>query len=445
MISRKVLKNLVLWKNRTSRKPLVLRGARQVGKTSVVQMLGESYTDYIELNLEVMENRQLFQRELPIEDVWQSILLTQNRPVRVDDCLLFIDEIQNSPEAIAYLRYFQEQLPHVHVIGAGSLLEMRMGRKQISFPVGRVEFLYMYPLSFIEYLEATGNSQLVELIETVPFPSYALDAALKQFHRYTLIGGMPEIVSQYIEDQDIASLAPLYHGLLQTYMEDVEKHAPSSVKVIRHCIETAPYEAAKRIKFAGFGQSNYKSRDISEALKTLEQAMLIRLLYPTTSVEIPAQRNRKKSPRLQFLDTGLINYAVGLQGQFFEQSDLQGLYKGLLAEHIVGQELLCHSQLNTEPLFWVREKRQSTAEVDYLIQHKGQLIPLEVKAGKSGTLKSLHQFLEQSDCPFAIRLYGQGVSMTEAHTQSRKPFTLLNMPHFLVSQVNAYIDAMILG
>jgi predicted AAA+ superfamily ATPase len=443
MINRKIIKDMLLWKNRASRKPLVLRGARQVGKTSVVRMLGEGYTDYIELNLEILENRQLFQRELPIKDLWQAILLTQNRIVNADDCLLFIDEIQNSPAAIAYLRYFHEDLPHVHVIGAGSLLEIRMGRKQISFPVGRVEFLYLHPLSFIEYLQATGNTQLAELIETVPFPSYALETALKQFHRYTLIGGMPEIVRQYIQDQDISSLTPLYHGLLQTYMDDVEKYAPSSTKVIRHCIETAPYEAAKRIKFAGFGQSNYKSRDISEALKTLEQAMLIRLLYPTTSVELPAQRNRKKSPRLQFLDTGLINHAVGLQGQFFEHSELHALYRGLLAEHIVGQELLCHSQLNTEPLFWVREKRQSTAEVDYLIQHKGRLVPLEVKAGKSGTLKSLHQFIEHSDCPHAIRLYGQDVSVTQAHTQSKKPFTLLNMPYFLASQVDAYIDAML--
>ncbi|MCP4452768.1 MAG: DUF4143 domain-containing protein, partial [Planctomycetes bacterium] len=185
------------------------------------------------------------------------------------------------------------------------------------------------------------------------------------------------------------------------------------------------------------------SRDISEALKMLEQAMLIRLLYPTTSVELPAQRNRKKSPRLQFLDTGLINHAVGLQGQFFEQSDLHALYRGLLAEHIVGQELLCHSPFNAEPLFWVREKRQSTAEVNYLIQHKGQLIPLEVKAGKSGTLKSLHQFIEHSDCPHAIRLYGQGLSVTQAHTQSGKPFTLLNMPYFLASQIGAQLDAML--
>ena len=443
MIKRKILKDMLLWKNRASRRPLVLRGARQVGKTSAVRMLGETYSDYIELNLELRENRRFFERELPVEDVWQSILLAQGRQVIADDCLLFIDEIQNSPEAIAYLRYFQEQLAQVPVIGAGSLLEIRMGKKQISFPVGRVEFLYMYPLSFGEYLEAAGHGQLATLVETVPFPSYALDTAFKHFHRYTLIGGMPEVVSQYIGDQDIASLTPLYHALLQTYMEDVEKYAPASAKVIRHCIESAPYEAAKRIKFAGFGQSNYKSRDISEALKTLEQAMLVRLLYPTTAVEIPAQRNRKKSPRLQFLDTGLINHAVGLQGQFFGGSDLSGVYKGLIAEHIVGQELLCHARLNAEPLFWVREKRQSTAEVDYLIQHRGQLVPLEVKAGKTGTLKSLHQFIERADCQYAVRLYGQGVSLTEAYTQSKKPFKLLNMPYFLASEVPNYIDAML--
>jgi len=317
-----------------------------------VRLFGRHFANFLELNLELAADRQLFERELSVQDLWQAILLVRKEHLQSGDTLLFIDEIQNAPEAVAYLRYFHEQLPQIHVIAAGSLLEMRLGARQISFPVGRVEFLYMYPLSFMEYLEASDNTKLIELLQEVPFPEYARDTALSQFHRYALIGGMPEVVNEYVKNSEVVVLGSLYHALLQTYVDDAEKYAPGSVKTIRHCIETAPFEAAKRIKFEGFGQSSYKSKEISEALGRLQQAMLIRLLYPTTSVEIPAQRNRKKSPRLQFLDTGLVNYALGVQGQFFEFDDLHAIHRGLVAEHIVGQELLCHASLNSEPLFW---------------------------------------------------------------------------------------------
>jgi len=440
VFNRKMLNDLRIWKETPKQKPLILRGARQVGKTSAVRIFGQEFDNFIELNLEQPAPRQIFQRGLPLNDLWQAILLVDNTTLSRGDTLLFIDEIQNAPEAVAYLRYFHEQLPHLHVISAGSLLEMRIGAKQISFPVGRVEFLYMYPLSFIEYLNAAGITQSVDLIQQVPFPEYALDTVLRHFHRYTLVGGMPEVIGRYLETENVSSLGPLYHALLQTYMDDAEKYAPSSAKVIRHCIETAPFEAGKRIKFSGFGQSNYKSKEISEALRTLQQAMLMRLLYPTTSVEIPAQRNRKKSPRLQFLDTGLINHAVGLQDQFFKYQDLHAMHRGLLAEHIVGQELLCHSSLNVEPLFWVREKKQSMAEVDYVVPHQGHLIPVEVKAGKSGTLRSLHQFMDQCDHTYAVRLHAHSLAIVDVRTPAGKTFKLLNLPYFLAGQIHDYLD-----
>ncbi|MFC1766726.1 ATP-binding protein [Planctomycetota bacterium] len=359
MFNRNIIKKLKLWNTSPIRKPLILRGARQVGKTSAVRMYGNEFKTFIELNLERLDHRRLFQRELSVQDLWQAILLSQQVRFTRDNTLLFIDEIQNAPEAIAYLRYFYEELPEIPIISAGSLLEMRVGTKQISFPVGRVEFMYMHPLSFIEFLEASEQLQLIEALQEIPVASHIVELTIPHFHRYTLIGGMPEVVQRYLESQDVSSLGPLYHALQQTYMDDVEKYAPKSANIIRHCIEMAPFEAAKRIKFGGFGQSNYKSKEISEALRTLQQAMQLQLLYPTTAVEIPAQRNRRKSPRLQFLDTGLINHAAGLQGQFYEYNDIQAIHRGLMAEHIVGQELFCHSTNNIPPLFWVREKNQS--------------------------------------------------------------------------------------
>lgn len=443
MFHRTILYRLEQWAMAERRKPLIIRGARQVGKTSAVSLFSKKFDQYIDLNLEISDDRKIFERDLPIKDIFQSILLHKNLQQIQGRILLFIDEIQNSPQAIAYLRYFYEKLPQLYIIAAGSLLEVKLRKQHISFPVGRVGFLYMYPLSFKEYLTAMDLRGPLQAFMQVPVESYACDELFRHFHRYVLLGGMPEIIQQYIINRDVASLSPIYHSLITTYMDDVEKYAPDSSKIIRHCIETAPYEAGKRIKFVGFGQSNYKSRDISEALKTLEEAMLLYLLYPVTSVALPATRSFKKSPRLQFLDTGILNFMAKLQGNFFDFDDLFSFYKGIIAEHIIGQELLAGSDLNEKPLFWVREKKQSSAEVDYIIPYKKHLIPVEVKAGKSGTLRSLHQFIDRCSHAYAVRLYSSSFKLTNEITPSGKKYKLLSLPYFLISNIYSYLDWMI--
>jgi predicted AAA+ superfamily ATPase len=210
--------------------------------------------------------------------------------------------------------------------------------------------------------------------------------------------------------------------------------------VIRHCFEAAPLEAGGRIKFAGFGKSNYRSREAGEALRTLEQAMLVHLLYPSTSTEIPLIPDRKKSPKLQFLDIGLVNFAAGLQGQYFEHADLHSFYRGRIAEMIVGQELIsAETDAHKKPVFWVREKSQAPAEVDFLIQHDEYAIPVEVKAGAKGTLKSLHQFINRCPHPYAVRFYSGPLTMERARTPEGKPFCLLSLPYFLAGWIKDYI------
>jgi len=175
--------------------------------------------------------------------------------------LIFIDEIQNSPQAIAQLRYFYESAKKLHIIAAGSLLEVMIGEPGPAFPVGRVQYMYLYPLSFEEFLTAAGEDQALKYYHTIPFPDFCfLQKLLKLFHRYTLIGGMPEIARKYIENKDISALAPVYQGLLVAYLDDVSKYARNTTmaQVIRHAIESAPIEARQRIKFQGFGNSNYK-------------------------------------------------------------------------------------------------------------------------------------------------------------------------------------------
>ena len=446
MFFRNIINELRIWADEKDRKPLILRGARQVGKTTAVDIFSKDFDQYIYLNLEKSEDAEIFNRGLAVEDLIQSIYLSKNISPSQGRTLLFIDEIQNSSQAIAQLRYFYESAKKWHVIAAGSLLEVMIKEAGPAFPVGRVQYMYLYPLSFEEFLAASGEDQALKYYHTIPFPDFAVTILLKLFHRYTLIGGMPEIVEKYIENKNIAALASVYQGLLVAYLDDVSKYArnPTTAQVIRHAMESAPLEAGHRIKFQGFGNSNYKSREMGEALRMLERAMLIYLLYPTTATRPPVRPDLKKSPRLQLLDTGLINYVAGLQDYFFKMENLHSFYQGLLAEHIVGQELIAlNTKTSRKPSFWIREKKQSNAEVDFVVPFKAHIIPVEVKSGKTGALRSLHQFMIRADHPFAVRLNAGSVEKTQASTPDGKSYTLLNLPYFLAGKLYDYIDWLI--
>ncbi len=446
MFPRTILETLRRWAIAPRTKPIVLRGARQVGKTTAVKLLGEEFDQFIMLDLEVPGDAGLFQRGLGIRDLFQAILLSRGLRRSKGRTLLFLDEIQESPEAIASLRHFHDAMPDLHVIAAVSLLEAVLARGDVTFPVGRVRHLFMHPLTFQEFLSALGDDGALEALNTVPCPAVAHPHLLARFHRYTLVGGMPEIVAAFVESRDVTILDRLYSSLLTSYLDDVSKYARNQTLdlVIRHAIEAAPLEAGARIKFAGFGRSNYRSREMGEALRTLERAMLLFLLYPTTSTSLPITPDLRKSPRLQFLDTGLLNFALGLQAQYFEYDDLHAFHRGRLAEHIVGQELLASSSdVHHKPCLWVREKRQSIAEVDFVLQHQNRVIPVEVKAGKSGTLRSLHQFMDRCDHGLAVRLHSGPLGRQQVRTAAGTEFTLLDLPYFLASRIHEHVESMI--
>jgi hypothetical protein len=205
--------------------------------------------------------------ELPVRDLFQSILLYKNLAPVDGRVLLFLDEIQNSSEAVRLLRYFYEELPRIHVVTAGSLLEIALTQKQIGVPVGRVHYLFMYPLSFKEFLEAMQQQQALESLNTIPVPPFAVPHLLELFHRYALIGGMPEVISRYAEERNIVALASYYQSLFTSFLDDILKYARNETmkRIIRHCFEAAPMEAGERIKFTGFGKSNYRSREVGDA------------------------------------------------------------------------------------------------------------------------------------------------------------------------------------
>ncbi|MBN2093100.1 ATP-binding protein [candidate division KSB1 bacterium] len=443
MLYRSIIDELDQWATSKNRKPLILRGARQVGKTTAIHQFSQKFDHYIYLNLEIEAEADLFENQKTIDEIVNALFFFKNIPTKTGKVLIFIDEIQNSPRAVMMLRYFYENYPAFYLIAAGSLFEIMLENKQISFPVGRVQFLYMYPLTFKEFLLAKKENQAFEALHTVPFPDYAYSKLLSLFHEYTLIGGMPEIVSNYVELNNIIALNPVFQSLLTAYIDDISKYARNERmrNVLKHCIETAPLEAGKRIKFQGFGGSGFISKDVSEALKTLERARLLYLIYPSLSVEIPAMPQIDRSPKLQLFDTGLLNYFAGLQKYFFKYDNLHAFYRGLLAEHIVLQEIIGNNMHSAhKPVFWTREKKQSNAEVDLVIPYEDYLIPIEIKAGKTGTLRSLHQFMDLAPHHFAIRLYAAELQFQRTKTPNGKEFTLLNLPYFLAFKIPDYIQ-----
>lgn len=439
-IERKLYSSLQDWKTADKRKPLVLRGARQVGKTTLIRQFGQEYDHYIELNLERKDDLSLFDSD-NVTDIFNKAQLLKGVTVKKGRVLLFIDEIQESPKAIGLLRYFYEDRSDIDVIAAGSLLEFAL-KKVGSMPVGRVQYIYLHPIDFQEYIHATGNEKAQEALATIPLPAYAHSALLKMFNEYCIIGGMPEIVTDYLQTGNTAALQDGYRNLWATYMEDVEKYAGNATerKVMAHIVNTAP-AYLERIKFEGFGNSAYRSREVGEAFRALEKAKLIRLLYPSTSLEPPIAPDFRKRPRLQFLDTGLLNQALEIQGEMIGLHDLSDVHKGHIIQHLVYQELIAiHNHTDYQPNFWVREQKDSSSEVDILYRHGKYIIPIEVKSGKQGRLRSLHQFIDRSPHPYAIRMYAGELNVEPHTTPGGTDYLLLNLPYFLGTQLPSYME-----
>ncbi|RLF06545.1 MAG: AAA family ATPase [Thermoprotei archaeon] len=441
MIKRTILKHLEKWKYKANRKPLILRGARQVGKTTAVKLFAKQFKNTIFLNMENSEHKKFFKKELSFSERIQAILFAHSIPITDSDTLLFIDEIQASPLAVETLRYFYELTPHIYLIAAGSLMESLLNI-HISFPVGRVEYLMMHPCSFKEFLSALGEDEVETLLETIPFPAYAHDKTLKLFKEYMLVGGMPEAVDLYSKNRNLLEVNDIYENLISSFFEDVEKYAKNGfVRVVRHIIKTAFLHAGTRIKFQGFGNSLHTSKEVHESLELLERAMLIKLIYPTTAVTLPAMDDLKKAPKLLLLDSGIFHYQARLQNELFLHENPEAVAFGKAIEHTIGtmihaEQITPSSKLN----FWVREKRQSNSEVDFVFPYKQHLIPVEIKSGASGKLRSLHQFINRAPHQMAIRFCGEPVSMEKVKTVEGKEYTLLNLPWYLAGEIYHYFE-----
>lgn len=442
VIQRNTLNKLRTWRFSETRKPLVLRGARQVGKTTLVKEFAKEYDIFLHLNLEKEDDCALFEANNDVNLLIQAIFMHKRQQQRNGSTLLFIDEIQNSRRAVAMLRYFYEEANHIHVIAAGSLLETVMDLRKISFPVGRVEFMALRPCSFTEFQNGTGDDFDAENVCNLNVIPAIHERVMRQFREYTLVGGMPAAIVQYAKKRDVLSVSSIYTSLLQTYKDDVEKYSSSTalIKVIRTILEVGWTQAAEAIVFEGFANTNYRSREISEAFQTLSKAMLMELVYPTGEVQSPVLPNQRRKPKLLWLDTGLVNFAVGLQQDVFSTPDINDVWRGRIAEHIVGQELIAlNDNILAKRSYWRNDKHGSDAEVDFLYPFQGLQIPIEVKSGHNARLRSLHQFMDATNHGLAIRFWSKPYSVDDVTTPNGKHFRLVNVPFYYAGQVESIL------
>ncbi len=442
MFRRIALENLREWALKAERKPLVLRGARQVGKTTLVEMFAADFDHYIYLNLEEKDNAELFATDSTFDDLLAGIFFKAKLPVDSPRTLIFIDEIQTEPKAVQALRYFYEKRPGLYVIAAGSLLESLMGR-HISFPVGRVEYMALHPCTFVEFLSAIGEEMLASQVEKVAVPQSLHSYTLDLFKKYMIIGGLPEVVANYAQYHDMVRLSDVFNALLSGYRDDVEKYADNRKEQdsIRYILNYGWTSAGHRIQFAKFTNSSFKSADVSNAFRTLEKTLLLELVYPLTSTSFPILPDLKKSPKLLWLDTGLVNYVAGMQEELLFSTDSDELWNGDIAEHIVAQELLgATTTFGEKRLFWVRDARNSQAEVDFVIRYKSHLLPIEVKTGANSKLRSLHLFMEESKENIALRLWNGPMTSDVITRSDGRPFTLYNIPLYYAGHLHTLMQ-----
>ncbi len=412
---RHIYKSLLEWGKTPRRKPLLLRGARQIGKTFIVNEFGKNeFKTCITLNFERNpEYKDIFSSYNPI-DIIEKITLYTSKGIEKGETLIFLDEIQECPEAIMSLRYFYEEIPELHIIGAGSLLEFTLQAENYRIPVGRIQYLYMYPLSFSEFLIAVGEKPLNNHIadyDNIPNISTPLHHKLIEYIRkYFIIGGMPAVVKEYVTTRDILKCQKIQHAIIETYKDDFSKYArKSQYKYIKKVFSTIPAVIGGKIIYSKI-DSTVKSRDIKAAFELLETAGVIYKVKRASGAGLPFESSIKENHyKSIFLDIGLMHAVNGIYSQTIKEKDLTAIYRGAVAEQFVGQELLTsgNQYKKTSLYYWAREEKNSNAEIDYLIEKDEKVIPLEVKSGKKGTLRSLLLFLK------AYKLK-QGIKISQA-------------------------------
>ncbi|MCI0696526.1 AAA family ATPase [candidate division KSB1 bacterium] len=450
---REIDTELLNWKDRENRKPLIVRGARQVGKTHSIEKFARlHFANFIKINFEEqIELKPLF-KNFDIDRILNDLSILFSTMISPGRTLIFLDEIQACPEAIVSLRYFYEKRPSLHVIAAGSLLDFTLKEMNYAMPVGRVEFCYMYPMSFKEFLLALSQDRLVSYIQNYElhqdFSQVIHQKILDYLRMYLFVGGMPEAVKTCLT-QKPPEVERIHSNILTALQFDFAKYGTKQqqehlLSVFRYCARNV----GKKVKYANIDRE-VRSENLKQAFQRLQSSRLLHLVHHTNASRIPLMNGVKENIyKPLFLDIGLANHLSGIR--LIELENILTNNEGALAEQFIGQELLTLTPpyMDSKLYYWTREERNANAEVDYVFQWNNSLIPVEVKAGKTGSLKSLHVYLLEKRLNTAIRFNldkpSIGTFQTKTSTgkiQTEIEFQLLSLPLYMCFQLPEIINA----
>ena len=406
------------WAARPVHKPILLRGARQVGKSTAVQHLGESFKYYVEINLEKQPNYiELFKKDLDVKRIVPQMAAMCGTPIVANETLVFIDEIQESQEAIMALRYFKEDLPDLHVIAAGSLLEFVLDDIP-TFGVGRIHSMYMYPMTFDEFLLANGEQLLLKARRHAhaesPLPTFLHDKLVGLIRTYMLVGGMPESVAKWVLTHDFLQCQEVQDDIISGYEADFPKYKKKvNPQLLSATMRSAAVQATKKFVYSQV-PGEYKTAEVKKAIDLLIKAGILIPVTHSSGNGLPLGDEADEGFRkMLLLDTGLmlrlLNMSIGdstaITTHILTATASDLVNKGPMAEMLAGLELLHYMSpnLHHDLFYWVRQAKNATAEIDYLLSHNMQIIPFEVKSGVQGGMKSLWDFMHDKKLSQAIR------------------------------------------
>lgn len=401
------------WYQNTRRKPLILRGARQVGKSTLVRQFAEqNHLDLAEVNLERNTHLAKVFQTKDTRKILAELEVLVGKTILKNDTLLFLDEIQAIPEALPALRYFYEDLPGLAVVAAGSLLEFILAEHDFSMPVGRVQYLHLGPMMFSEFLLAMDERHLLECLQNFRldevWPLSAHQKLLDWQRLYLFIGGMPESVLAYSQTRSLTPVTDVQRTIIQTYQDDFAKYGKNSnqLTLLNQILLALPKFIGGKVKYANLARE-HRAAEVRSVLDLLLKARLLLAAYHSNASGVPLSATQDHNTfKLYFLDCGLFNRLCGFSWQHITNlTERELINEGMLAEQFIAQHLAYRDQGFEPPQlhYWLRESKSQNSEVDFLITRGAQIIPIEVKAGKSGSLKSLQHFIHQKKCPTALR------------------------------------------
>ena len=460
MFNRQAVEDLKAWYGRTKRKPLVIRGARQVGKTTAVRIAaGDLGVALVEINLERHTDLESMFRTYKVEELLFAIsLITGQKITRESKAILFIDEAQAIPSAYACLRYFWEDMPQLAVVLTGSLLDQVLHDEKFPTPVGRIEQYFMGPLTFEEFLAATGEAKALNTLAKLNSNSMHLvsdqvhEELLALVRRYTLTGGMPYCVQIAVDTSfNHAEIIRYQIELLQTYKDDFSKYSGSfsALKlnaffngIVSQVGEQFSHKQANEIATATSGDT----RQLNEAIQRFLEARLFYRVLHTSADSIPLGAEIKiRISKFLFIDTGLLLAVQGVPAQQIMSAPLELTNRGILAEQFVGQQLLSAKPGYVLPAlyYWHPPKSEIQAEIDFLYEHGNLIYPVEVKSTGKGSIKSLHSYIIKKKADQAIRISSAKPSIDELIAKVNgieRPFKLFNLPFYLINRLDQILS-----